>query len=161
MYYSLSIFQYDCMYALRRTSSVDDAVRDLVSLCKCQSLITYTAAQSSGLYRLDSPATASAGYYHASTRLNTLDELLRFFHECWDHPSADQMRRIVSGSLFTNIPPTLSCTIIRKYFYSALPVQSVISLRSLCLRTWMQLLLLREPLLNLISKVLFMAPMVK
>ena len=102
------IFQRDRMYAIRRTSDVDDALRDLVSLCERQSLITFTAAQSSGLYRLDSPATASAGYYHASTRLNNLAELVRFFHECWGHPSADQMCRIVSGSLFTNIPPTLS-----------------------------------------------------
>ena len=110
------IFQHDRLCAIRRTDDVDDALRDLLLLSERNFLVAYTALQSSGLYRLETPATAHAGYYHATTRLNNLSELVKFFHDCWGHASVDQMCHIVSGSVFSNIPPASTCSVIRKYF---------------------------------------------
>jgi len=112
----ICIFQHDCMHAIRRTSDVDIMLTQLLSLSARQDLVAYTAKQSGGLYRLVPPATACAGYYHATTRLGTLPELVRFFHECWGHPSVEQMCHIISTPVFSGIPPALTCTVVRKHF---------------------------------------------
>jgi len=83
------VFQHDRMHAIRPTSEVDCMLSSLITISENSDLVAYTANQSGGLYRLEPPATAYAEYYHATTRLGTLSELVRFFHECWGHPSID------------------------------------------------------------------------
>ena len=58
---------------------------------------------------------AMASYYQ-SAESPTLRDMVRFFHEAWDHPSRELMIHIVDNKIFTNIPIDLTSTVIRKYF---------------------------------------------
>ena len=46
---------------------------------------------------------AMASYYQ-SAELPTLRDMVRFFHEAWDHPSLELMIHKVDNKIFTNIP---------------------------------------------------------
>jgi hypothetical protein len=58
---------------------------------------------------------AGASFY-ATAELSSLATLVRFFHETWNHASEDVMVAIVQNNIFTNIPPALTASAIRKYF---------------------------------------------
>ena len=59
---------------------------------------------------------AYGAYYHLTADLPRIRDLVRFFHEAWDHPSCDLMCKIVDKQMLTNIPKELTAKQIRKYF---------------------------------------------
>ena len=58
---------------------------------------------------------AHAAYYQTAEFPN-LDDMVRFFHETWDHPSKDFIIHIVGNKLFDNIPAKLTAKVIRKHY---------------------------------------------
>jgi hypothetical protein len=61
------------------------------------------------------PVSASRTTYF-TTELTTHSELVRFFHESWNHASESQMCQIVQNQTFDNIPSLLTIDRIHKYF---------------------------------------------
>ena len=59
---------------------------------------------------------AYGAYYQLTAELPRLKDLVRFFHEAWDHPSCDLMCKIVREAMFTSIPKELTPKVIRKHF---------------------------------------------
>ena len=67
---------------------------------------------------LEQHRVAYGAYYQLTAELPRYRDLVRFFHEAWDHPSCDLMCKIVNQKLFTSMPKELTAKIIRKYFPS-------------------------------------------
>ena len=65
---------------------------------------------------LETHRIAYGAYYHLTAELPRLRDLVRFFHEAWDHPSCDLMCKIVTDKMFTSIPDELTPKVIRKFF---------------------------------------------
>ena len=61
---------------------------------------------------------ASASYYTnvPSASVDSIKELVRFFHEIWNHASMELMCSIVKNKLVLNLPETLTEKAIRKHF---------------------------------------------
>ena len=59
--------------------------------------------------------TAQAGFYNTA-EFQTHRDLVRFFHEAWDHPSRELMCKIVDEKVFDNIPAEMMSKHIRKHF---------------------------------------------
>ena len=61
---------------------------------------------------------AGASYYTnvPSASVDSIKELVRFFHETWNHASMELMISIVKHKLIINIPETLTEKAIRKHF---------------------------------------------
>jgi hypothetical protein len=61
---------------------------------------------------------AGASYYTnvPSVSVDSIKELVRFFHETWNHASIELMCSIVKHKLILNIPTALTETVIRKHF---------------------------------------------
>ena len=59
--------------------------------------------------------TALVSYYNTA-EFQTDRDLVRFFHEAWDHPSRELMCKIVDSKAFDNLPERLTSTRIRKFF---------------------------------------------
>ena len=53
-----------------------------------------------------------------SAKVTTADELVRYFHESWNHESKDIMCAIVEHKLIDNLPNMLTPKLIRKHFPS-------------------------------------------
>ena len=64
---------------------------------------------------LQSHNTALGAYYYTAD-LPRYRDIVRFFHEAWDHPSEELMCRIVNDKVFDNIPKELTAKVIRKHF---------------------------------------------
>ena len=64
---------------------------------------------------LQSHHTALGAYYYTAD-LPRYRDIVRFFHEAWDHPSEELMCRIVNDKVFDNIPKELTAKVIRKHF---------------------------------------------
>ena len=64
---------------------------------------------------LQSHYTALGAYYYTAD-LPRYRDIVRFFHEAWDHPSEELMCRIVNDKVFDNIPKELTAKVIRKHF---------------------------------------------
>ena len=58
---------------------------------------------------------AMASYYNTA-EFQTDRDLIRFFHEAWDHPSRELMCKIVDNKAFDNLPARLTSKRIRKHF---------------------------------------------
>ena len=58
---------------------------------------------------------ALASFYNTA-EFQTHRDLVRFFHEAWDHPSRELMIKIVDSKAFDNIPVDLTSKRIRKHF---------------------------------------------
>ena len=58
---------------------------------------------------------AMASYY-STAEFQTDRDLVRFFHEAWDHPSREIMCKIVDSNAFDNLPKRLTSKRIRKLF---------------------------------------------
>ena len=58
---------------------------------------------------------AMASYY-STAEFQTDRDLVRFFHEAWDHPSRELMCKIVDSKAFENLPKRLTSKRIRKLF---------------------------------------------
>ena len=58
---------------------------------------------------------ALASFYNTA-EFQTHRDLVRFFHEAWDHPSRELMCKIVDSKSFDNIPKDLTSKRIRKHF---------------------------------------------
>ena len=61
---------------------------------------------------------AGANYYSnvPSVSVDSLSDLVRFFHETWNHASVELMCAIVEHKLILNLPPKLTTKVIRKFF---------------------------------------------
>ena len=59
---------------------------------------------------------AYGAYDQLTAELPRLRDLVRFFHEAWDHPSCDLMCNIVTDQMFTSIPKELTPKVVKKYF---------------------------------------------
>ena len=59
---------------------------------------------------------AYGAYYHLTAELPRLKDLVRFFHEAWDHPSRELMCKIVDNKMFTSLPKELTSKVIRKFY---------------------------------------------
>ena len=75
-----------------------------------------TAAWMPSARVMEQHRVAYSGYYHLSAELPRYKDLVRFFHEAWDHPSCDLMCKIVTEKAFVNLPKELTPKIIRKHF---------------------------------------------
>ncbi len=60
---------------------------------------------------------AGASYYTniPSTSVDSIRELVQFFHEIWNHASVKIMCLIITNKLILNLPPELTVKAIRKY----------------------------------------------
>ena len=56
------------------------------------------------------------GSHYFTAECQTLRDLVRFFHEAWDHPSKDLMCKIIDQKMFSNIPDKLTAKVVRKHF---------------------------------------------
>ncbi len=61
---------------------------------------------------------AGSSYYTniPSVHVNSIKELVKFFHELWNHASMEMMCAIVDNNLILNLPATLTSKAIRKHF---------------------------------------------
>ena len=59
--------------------------------------------------------TALASFY-STAEFQTDRDLVRFFHEAWDHPSRELICKIVDSQAFDNFPKRLTSKWIRKLF---------------------------------------------
>ena len=59
---------------------------------------------------------ACAAFYQCTAELPRLRDLVRFFHDAWDHPSRELMCKIVDNKMLTGLPDELTSKVIRKYF---------------------------------------------
>lgn len=64
--------------------------------------------------RSELPLTANSSYF--TTDLGRLGDLVRYFHESWNHASKVDMLAIVDNNIFSNIPKSLTREVILKYF---------------------------------------------
>jgi len=62
-----------------------------------------------------SPLTVKSVYYQTA-EFQELKDMVRFFHEAWDHPSRELMIWIVKNNVYANLPAALTGTVIRKHF---------------------------------------------
>jgi len=60
---------------------------------------------------------ANSSYYSnvPSVHLDSLKELVRYFHEAWNHASSELMCLIIKHQLILNLPPQLTEKVVRKY----------------------------------------------
>ena len=58
---------------------------------------------------------AGGAFYYAA-ECQTLRDMVRFFHEAWDHPSKELMCKIVDQKMLANIPADMTTKTIRKHF---------------------------------------------
>ena len=65
---------------------------------------------------LEQHRLAYAAYYWNTAQLPRLRDLVRFFHEAWDHPSQELMCKIVDNKMLASLPDELTSKVIRKYF---------------------------------------------
>ena len=65
---------------------------------------------------LEQHRLAYAAYYHCTTEHPRLRDLVRFFHEAWDHPSRELMCKIVDNKMLASLPKELTSKVIRKFF---------------------------------------------
>ena len=68
-----------------------------------------------GHYTGEPQISGYATFYH-SAEFQEIQDVVRFFHEAWAHPSKDLMCWIVNNSIFQNIPAVLTAKAIRKHF---------------------------------------------
>ena len=106
------------------TSDIKTLLSQINDIAVTQNLILCTATLTNdNLYAVDntmsnntlSPLSANATYYQTA-QLDSVADVVRYFHESWSHCSLDSMIHILQNNVFTNIPPTLTEKAIRKYF---------------------------------------------
>ena len=118
---SVVVFDNDEALVIRLTEQVLPLLTQLKTYACTNSLVVLKAMNMNGLYRTHLPTitskkVANAGYYYSGTKLNSLGEVVRFWHEVWNHASMDQMIHIVRGRIFDGLPAELTESAIRKYF---------------------------------------------
>jgi hypothetical protein len=125
---SIVVLRGDCMHILSdstntnqeisRIVAVDNLNRSPFHITRMNGLYPLTKEQLIRLSRLrgeDSLSVANkTTYFH--TELGRLGDLVRYFHEAWNHASKTQMLLIVDNQLFIDIPPELTRETILKYF---------------------------------------------
>ena len=68
------------------------------------------------LIDLNQPVVQANASYYSTAELPTLPNLVRFFHETWDHSSKELMCKVIRDNLIDNIPKELTETVVRKHF---------------------------------------------
>ena len=56
------------------------------------------------------------GAFYYTAECPRLKDMVRFFHEAWDHPSQDLMCKIIDQQMFLSIPKELTSKVMRKHF---------------------------------------------
>ena len=56
------------------------------------------------------------GAFYFTAECPRLRDMVRFFHEAWDHPSMELMCKIINEKIFSNIPKELTAKAVRKHF---------------------------------------------
>jgi len=112
-----ALFFCDSMIGITLTPAIKQLINDACTLARQRNLITLSGVVSNGLYTMTPSKSLYAGAsFYATAELSSLASLVRFFHEAWNHASEDLMVAIVQHNIFTNIPPALTTSAIRKYF---------------------------------------------
>jgi hypothetical protein len=112
-----ALFFCDSMIGITLTPAIRQLLDNACTLARQRNLITLSGVVSNGLYTMTpSPSLYAGASFYATAELSSLASLVRFFHETWNHASEDLMVAIVQHNIFTNIPPALTTSAIRKYF---------------------------------------------
>jgi hypothetical protein len=121
---SCFIFLKDVAFNVCSTPSVINLLIQIYTLAVEQNLVLCTANLThDNLYSVNTTATdnptspllANATYY-TTAQLDTVADVVRYFHESRSHCSMDLMIHILKNNVFTNIPSILTEKAIRKYF---------------------------------------------
>ena len=121
---SCFIFLKDVAFNICLNPSIVNLLNQIHALAVEQKLILCTAKLTTdNLYAVNatttdtttSPLFAAATYYQTA-KFDTVAEIVRYFHETWSHCSMDLMIQIIKNNIFTNLPPNLTETAVRKYF---------------------------------------------
>ena len=119
---SCFIFLKDVAINVCLNPSIVNLLNQIHTLAVEQNLVLCTAnLTSDNLYSVNTKNTptsklmANATYYNTA-QLDTVADVVRYFHESWSHCSMDLMIHIIKNNVFTNIPSILTEKAIRKYF---------------------------------------------
>jgi len=140
---AITIFNdFECLI-IKLDSDISKLLDKITAKAKSKNLILVTAKQRNGIYQCDSddinninsstepiptkttttvaqPSLhlAGASYYTnvPSATVDSVKELVRFFHEVWNHASMELMCSIVKNNLILHLPDTLTEKAIRKHF---------------------------------------------
>lgn len=121
---SCVIFLKDVAFNLCLTPQIISLLYQINSVAVADNLLLCTATLTKdNLYAVDttinnnklSSLIANASYYQTA-QLDSVADVVQYFHETWSHCSLESMIHILKNNVFTNIPPTLTEKAIRKYF---------------------------------------------
>jgi hypothetical protein len=133
----LAIFDENEMVCIKRSDEINNLIDKLLLVAKQNNLVTIKAKQSNGLYKStfqnlstvnndlqvqmmkkhnsDDCCVTNAAYYQTAV-LKNQTEIVKFFHESWNHASMETMIQMVKNNMLNNIPRDLTEATIRKYF---------------------------------------------
>jgi hypothetical protein len=95
----------------------DATIRTPFKVTRSNGLYGLTRSEFDRLIHISSePSLLCANSTYFTTDLGRLGDLVRYFHESWNHASKDDMIAIVENRLFDNIPEKLTRLVIQKYF---------------------------------------------
>ena len=106
------------------TPSIIILLNQIHSIAVAENLLLCTASLTAdNLYAVDTQHTTSPpssllanATYYQTAQMDTVADVVRYFHETWSHCSMDLMLQILKDNVFTNIPSILTEKAIRKYF---------------------------------------------
>ena len=93
----------------------NDIKKDLIDIKKCYLIYDNITTTASSVENFN---LAAASYYTnvPSVGVESIKELIRFFHETWNHASMELMILIVKNKLIQHLPEALTEKAIRKHF---------------------------------------------
>ena len=120
---SCFIFLKDVAYNICLNPSIINLLSQIHTLAVSHNLILCTANLTKDkLYAVNNtqsndniPMFAASTYYQTA-KFDNVPDVIKYFHETWSHASLDLMIHIIKNNIFTNLPPSLTETAIRKYF---------------------------------------------
>ena len=133
---AISIFTSTDCKIIKLDNKIDNLLRNITTTAEQNNLVLVNGKEENGIYKClfndlgknKQPKSfkltnatdkfAGASYYTnvPSARVDSIKELVRFFHETWNHASMELMISIVKHKLIINIPETLTEKAIRKHF---------------------------------------------
>ena len=120
---SCFIFLKDIAYNICLNPSIINLLSQIHTLAVSHNLILCTANLSKDkLYEVNTTQSTNhipmfaASTYYQTAKFDNVPDVIKYFHETWSHASMDLMIHIIKHNIFTNLPPSLTESAIRKYF---------------------------------------------